>query len=54
MIKLYYLQIEEKFNNAGAPMWLGHLADPRHWEREEERPKTAPAGLPALAPKAAA
>jgi len=32
---------------AGAPMWLGHLADPKHWEKKEPPPEALPApGLP--------
>jgi len=36
----------ENFNCAGSPMWLGHLADPKHFEQKEETPKAS--ALPAL------
>lgn len=38
----------DKFTAAGAPMWLGHLADPKHWEQKEQTPKATPAILPGL------
>jgi len=36
---------------AGAPAWLGHLADPKEWEQKEPPPQAAlPASLPDVAP----
>jgi len=38
---------------AGAPRWLGHLADPKHWEQKEPPPQALPA-LPDASPRSEA
>jgi hypothetical protein len=42
----------QKFSDAGAPMWLGHLAEPKHFETKAV--SAGPSGLPDPSPRSEA